>query len=85
MKFTVVWKPRAETQLAKIWTETDDRSSITKAANEIDARLRASPETFGESRSAKDRIAIVRPLSVVYQVHEQDRLVVVLSIKYFEG
>jgi hypothetical protein len=33
VKYTVVWSPDAEQELARLWNETGDRGSITRAAN----------------------------------------------------
>ena len=77
MTYTVVWRPSAERRLAEIWTIADDRQTVTDATNAIDALLRATPLEVGESRVANVRILTVLPLSVYYDVHEDDRLVAV--------
>ena len=77
MTYTVVWRPAAEEKLAALWTEADDRRAITSAANSIDTMLRADPLDAGESRVANIRILVIPPLSVYYDVHEDDRLVAV--------
>lgn len=82
MKYTVVWKPKAEEQLADIWIAAFDRVSVAAAADEIDRRLKMSPLTYGESRSGVTRIAVVPPLSVHFDVHDEDRLVAVLTVRY---
>jgi plasmid stabilization system protein ParE len=81
MTFTVIWKPSAESKLAAIWNEATDRHAVTSAANAIDALLRAAPESSGESRDGMTRILIVAPLVVVYEVREDDRQVLVLSVR----
>jgi hypothetical protein len=53
MKYTVVWKPAAEVELADLWISATDRSAIAAAANEIDARLKLAPHTVGESLPAR--------------------------------
>lgn len=80
MKYTVVWKPEAEEELARMWNEAQDRRELTAAANAIDRLLRTSPQDQGESRSGATRIMFVHPLGVIYDVEEQDRLVSVLSV-----
>ena len=37
MKYTVVWKPAAEAELAVLWMAASDKHSIVEAGNEIDA------------------------------------------------
>jgi plasmid stabilization system protein ParE len=84
MRFTVVWNPSAESQLSEIWLEAKDRAGVTSAANEIDKKLRHSPETVGESRSGGRRIAIVPPLAIFFRVDEEDQLVRVLFVRKVE-
>jgi plasmid stabilization system protein ParE len=80
MTFTVIWRPSAEQKLAEIWTEADDRQAVTDAADAIDVFLRTEPTEVGESRVANIRILTVSPLSVYYDVHEDDRLVAVWAV-----
>jgi hypothetical protein len=39
MKYTVVWVPSAEQELAALWIAAADRREVTQAANDIDQRL----------------------------------------------
>jgi plasmid stabilization system protein ParE len=80
MKYTVVWKPSAETSLAEIWLSTNDRQAVTDAADSIDALLRSTPLQVGESRAEITRILTVIPLSIYYDVFEDDRLVAVWAV-----
>ena len=80
MMYTVIWRPAAERQLASLWTNTEDRQSVTRAADDLDALLRASPLEVGESRVSNIRILAVFPLCVYYDIHEADRLVAVWAV-----
>ncbi len=82
MKFTVVWKPAAELELAQAWEASQDRRAVSAAANVIDQQLARLPGHSGESREGDDRIIFERPLSVTYRVSVADRLVVVLYLRY---
>ena len=77
MTYTVVWRPAAEGELAAIWTEAEDRQAVANAANSIDSVLRVDPLDSGESRVENIRILTVPPLSIYYDVHEDDRLVAI--------
>ena len=81
MKFTVVWKPAAERQLAEIWLTATDRRAITTATEELESALATRPEDIGESRPLDCRIAFVQPLAVTFRVNIADRLVEVVSIR----
>ena len=85
MKYTVTWKPAAKDRLAEIWMAAPDRRAVASAANTIDRSLGDDPLRRGESRSGTCRILVVEPLAVVYDVHELDRLVKVLSIRHVPG
>jgi len=80
MTYTVLWKPAAEQQLARLWTEATNRGAVAAAADQIDALLARDPLNEGESRSPPTRILIVLPLAVNFRVREQDRIVQVQAV-----
>ncbi|HVA51034.1 MAG TPA: hypothetical protein VNH11_32135 [Pirellulales bacterium] len=80
MKFTVVWRPGAEQELARLWNGAADRADVAAAADTIDAALAREPLSFGESRGGATRIALVAPLAALYDVDEPDRLVTVWDL-----
>lgn len=80
MKYTVVWKPAAEADLARIWSSAADRNLVSAAADEIDRLLRSFPHDQGESRSGAVRVMFVPPVGVFYEIAEEDRLVCVLAL-----
>ena len=80
MTYTVVWKPAAEEELARMWTDAFDRSAITMAADAIDQLLKSDPLAQGESRSGAIRIVFIHPLGMFFHVEEQDRIVSVLRV-----
>jgi hypothetical protein len=41
MKYSVVWRPFAQHQLATIWLRAADRQSVTDASDEIDRAFAA--------------------------------------------
>jgi mRNA-degrading endonuclease RelE of RelBE toxin-antitoxin system len=83
MTFTVVWLKSAERELTEIWLAAEDRSMVTDAASEIDRRLRVQPEREGESRDSGQRILLIAPLGVTFEVLSADRLVRVLDVWSF--
>lgn len=80
MKFTVIWTPAAEQDLAAIWLDADDRNAIASATNTIDWLLARTPESLGAPRFDTVRTLAIPPLGIDYEVVEQDRIVYVLSI-----
>ena len=80
MKDTVVWKPDAEDDLARLWNRAPDRGAVAWAGDQIDALLQYNPETRGESRAGDVRILLVPPLAVHFRVSPDDRLVEVVAV-----
>ena len=80
MNYTVVWRPTAERTLAEICTAAVDRQAIADAADLIDALLGSSPQDVGEARAGDTRMLTVMPLSIYYDIHDDDRLVAIWAV-----
>jgi plasmid stabilization system protein ParE len=80
MKWTVIWLPDAEQELADLWLNSADRAAVTQSSHIIDSLLKQDPETVGESRDGNRRILLVAPLGVIYRVLPDDRRVEVLHV-----
>ena len=85
MTYTVVWRPKAKSDLALLWVESSNPSAITRAADRIDSQLRVAPTEVGESREERYRILCVLPLAVAYHISESDRLVTVVRVRAIDG
>lgn len=83
MKFTVVWLPGAEQELAALWNNAEDRARIAAAADHMDAALAWDPVSFGESRGGITRIAFVAPLAVLFDLDMADRRVTIWDLWRF--
>ena len=80
MRYTVVWAPSAERDLAVMWIEAEDRREVTFAADTIDELLREDPHRQGEPHYGTVRTLLVSPLGIDFEVLEEDRLVKVLTV-----
>ena len=80
MRYTVVWKPIAETELAEIYLATDDRAAISEAADRIDTLLSRDPLRYGKPRFDDIYVMRVSPLGVEFRVAELDRRVTIIAI-----
>lgn len=80
MKFSVVWQPDAEAQLAKLWERSSDRVAFASAANHIEQVLRSYPDRAGEDRFDGDRVIFEEPLGMMFRLTLEDRLVQVLRV-----
>ena len=84
MRYTVIWVPDAEQELAAIWMAAGDRDAVTAAAHRIDQILRRYPDQKGESRPEGRRILLEPPLGVLFIVQPLDRIVYVLNVWQFD-
>ena len=81
MKFTVVWKSRAENELAENWEKSPQRRDMTRAADRVEEILRTSPEDAGEELpDLQGRVMFEGPIGVFFRVSAEDRLVEVVSV-----
>lgn len=79
MKWTVVWLPEVQDDLAALWMAASDPQAVTDAADWIDQALSRNPERLGII--APDCRFVERaPLSVAFEVIPDDRLVRVLQV-----
>ena len=82
MRYTVTWDDEAEDELAAIWNNAADKDAVTAASNTIEYKLKYAPADQGESRDGVTRIYVEKPLVVVYEIREADRIVNVVSIRH---
>lgn len=80
MKYTVVWEPSAEQDLATIWMRARDKQAVRAAADQIDTELERDPLQAGESREGNNRIFFFPPLAVSFDVDTARRRVLVLAV-----
>ena len=80
MKFTVIWLPRAERELAELWETSFNRAALTRAADRIEVILASFPDRAGEDRSNGRRVLFEEPLGIRFRVSIDDRLVRVISV-----
>lgn len=86
MRFRVIWLRIALAPVSRAYAELfeagADAEAITRAMARIDAALERDPLNQGESRSPGERILIEAPLSVRYEIHEVEKVVVVWRAVY---
>lgn len=80
--FEILWIDVARDQLADLWIRAADRRAVTAAVDSIDKRLRFDPRDVGESREDPERIAFFPPLVVRFRLSEDDRRVLVVSVRH---
>jgi hypothetical protein len=85
MTYTVIWLEAAEDLLATAYLEAVEWSraeAFTRAIIRAEERLRTTPSTAGESRDRRQRFLVERPAAVTYEMHADERIVVVLRVSY---
>ncbi|HYT91238.1 MAG TPA: hypothetical protein VEL76_21165 [Gemmataceae bacterium] len=70
-----------ENDLALIWLQASDRDAVTRASNEIDQVLETAPLTRGIALDGAYSLTVA-PLTVIYQVSPQKRLVTIEKFIY---
>ncbi len=81
-RFTVVWDPAIENQLAELWMQRPDRNAISHAANLIDLELSTDAADKGHLVGDKLRVLVVAPLDVLFEVSPDDRMVRIVDLHY---
>lgn len=87
MVWTVLW---SRTQLARFKSTYDglrgqDKKAanrLARAATKVDHLFERGPEHAGESRGDFERIVIVPPLTVTFEVHSEEHVVYVSRFHY---
>jgi hypothetical protein len=79
MRYTLVWIPDADDELARIWTDAPDKRAVADATNEIERVLKHSPLSAGQEYD-DDRCLVIGPLEVIYTVSPADCMVRVLWV-----
>lgn len=81
MHYTVASSPAVNDKLADIWLRALDRNAVRAASDEIDETLKYRPFDvglpFGTARSLT-----VGPLTAIYTVSPDDRMVDILDYAY---
>jgi hypothetical protein len=80
MSFSVVWRPEAEDELARVWTDAADRNAVSAAADSFDTAVAVDPFDVGEGLDWPTRIAFVDPLAFIFDVVPQSRKVLVKTV-----
>jgi hypothetical protein len=75
----MTWRGETKRKLADVWLASDDRRAISAAADRVDALLANNPELVGEEFYG-DFLIAVPPLSVVYSISTEDRVVEILDV-----
>ena len=68
MKWTVLYTPQADQELAAAWLAAQDRNAVAKASNLVDACLAADPENTGVPCSNGARYVVEPPLCVEFEI-----------------
>jgi hypothetical protein len=79
MPYTVTWDVDAEDALANLWMQASDPQAVSVAVNTIERNLRLAPLSVGYEYNG-DRWYRIDPVTVIYHVSPDDRLVKILQV-----
>jgi hypothetical protein len=85
MNWTVIWLDGPLNQLAAATASTwgtPANDAIVRTMARVERRLEADPMQVGESRAGHRRIVIEPPLTVEFEVHDDQRTVIVTRVRY---
>ncbi len=81
MKYTVVWRADAASELAAAWLAAADRRALSAAAEELERRLARDPLRLGVAQgSPLRRLVCLGPVGLVVDVIPDDRKALVLAM-----
>lgn len=84
MRYSVLWTPTAERDLAELWLQALDRQAIRSAADTLDSLLRINAHLRGESRYGSLRVVLASPMGIDIEVNQDDLTVWVLRVWRYE-
>lgn len=79
MRFTVIWLPTAQNQLALLWLNAADQNAVTAAQHQIDQLLRVDPDQQGIPFFG-NRLLLVAPLHAAFAINWMDMQVEVYDV-----
>jgi hypothetical protein len=86
MNYRVVWRRRLQTALhhASFFAHELGRDvvALRHAVEEIELDLSDNPAEQGESRASNERVVIVNPLTIFYEVFEEQQVVLIYAAVY---
>lgn len=89
MNYRVVWPRRLENALHDAafyaYERGRDVVALRRAVSDIELALSDNPGELGESREGTERVLIIDPLSVRYEVFEAAQVVCIFEAIYHPG
>ena len=81
MRYALEWIPPAEDELIVLWTTAPDQALITEVVSHLEKLLSLDPYRVGESRqSSVSRVVLSSPVGLSFDIIEDDKRVLILSI-----
>jgi hypothetical protein len=80
MNYTVEWTQPAEDELIALWMAAPDQSLMTTAVHRLEQRLQFNPYVGRAHQSSVNRVVLSSPIGIWFDIIEDDRKVLVLSV-----
>jgi hypothetical protein len=85
--YTVVWPDYLDQKLAQMWLDNPAiAQEIADAVDEIERNLKRGPNSVGSPAhaGAGKRFVVRPPITILFETSEADRLVRVVSLKFWD-
>lgn len=85
MNTTLIWLDAAEAEFLRSYLAAraaGHATLFTRVAAQIERRLETDPSGAGESRAGHQRIMFESPLTLEYEVHAEQRVVIITRVRY---
>lgn len=79
--YRVLWDSSLKATLLALWLETESTGDFSRNIASIEEALSTDPLSYGESRRGEERVAIFPPLTILYEVDETSKTVVILAVR----
>ena len=87
MSYRVMFRERLRNSMRTFvflaFERNEDPDALEGAMAEIEFLLSKSPHEHGESREGNERVLIVHPLTIIYEIFEDSRVVLVYDAIYY--
>lgn len=85
MNFRIIWLDSAEADLLRCYltARADGHAeAYTRAAARVEQLFENDPRQLGESRTGHRRVVVEQPLTIEFEVHEEQSVAVITRIHY---
>ena len=80
MKYAVEWTAPAEQELITLWTAAADQALVAAVVHRVEQRLQINPYVGKARQSSVNRVVLLTPIGLWFDIIEDDKKVLILSV-----